>query len=215
MTTRIYLIRHAETEATEEDRFAGMRDLPLTPEGREHAEELATRLQGFEMDAIYSSPLRRAMETAESVGAPHRLPVRVVDALREIDHGHWEGLKRAEVERKFPEEYAAYERDPLDFAPQGGETARAVVERAVPALQQIVRTHPNGQIAVVSHKATNRLLIGYFLGIDLKRYRDKLGQRATCLNVLDFKNETQVKLMLLDDISHYGICAAPDEPYVV
>ncbi len=215
MPTRIYLIRHAETEATEEDRFAGMRDLPLTPEGREHAEELATRLQSFRIDAVYSSPLKRAKETAELVAAPHGLVVSTVGELREIDHGHWEGLKRAEVEKKFPEEYAAYERDPLDFAPQGGETARAVVERAVPALQQIVRAQPDRQVAVVSHKATNRLLIGYFLGIDLKGYRDKLGQRATCLNVLDFTSEVQAKLMLMDDISHYEICAPPDMPYVV
>ncbi len=215
MPTRIYLIRHAETETTIEDRFAGSQNLPLAPEGREHSDELATRLKGFPMDAAYASPLKRAMETAQIVATPHGITVTPVEALREIEHGHWEGLTRAEVEQKYPDEYAAYERDPLDFAPQGGTSAKSVVERAVPALLAIVRAHPNGAVVVVSHKATNRLLIGYFLGIDLKRYRDKIGQRPTCLNVLDFTSETQVKLMLLNDISHYEICAPPDSPYVV
>ncbi|MGB8649005.1 MAG: histidine phosphatase family protein [Anaerolineae bacterium] len=215
MATRIYLIRHAETEVTLEDRFAGVRDLPLAPEGREHAEELATRLKGFRIDAVYASPLMRTMETARRVADEHGLTVTPVDALREISHGHWEGMTRAEVEEKYPDEYAAYERDPLDFAPEGGESAGSVIARAAPALLEIVRAHPDQDVAVVSHKATNRLLISYFLGIDPKRYRDKLGQRPTCLNVLDFTGEAQVRLMLLNDISHYSICAPLDSPFFV
>ncbi len=215
MPTRVYLIRHAETETTIEDRFAGSRDLALNPEGREHASELATRLEGFRIDAVYASPLNRAMETARAIAEGHHVDVTPVDALREINHGHWEGLTRAEVEARYPDEYAAYERDPLDTAPEGGESANSVVARAVPALLAIVRAHPGGELAVVSHKATNRLLICYFMGIDLKRYRDKIAQRPTCLNVLDFDGETQVKLSLLNDISHYEICAPPDSPFVV
>ncbi len=215
MPTRVYLVRHGETQATEEDRFAGRRNLPLSPEGRAHAKELATRLRGFPIDAVYSSPLHRAMETARLIAEPHGLTVKAVEALREIDHGHWEGMTRSQVEEKYPEEYAAYERDPLDFAPEGGEPASAVVKRAVPALLELVREYPEGQIVVVAHKATNRLLIGYFLGIDLRKYREKLGQRAACLNLLDFTGEAQAKLMLLNDISHYGICAPPEDKFVV
>ncbi len=215
MATRIYLIRHAETETTIEDRFAGSQDMPLAPEGREHAEELATRLAQFRIDAVYSSPLHRATETAQMVADRHGVSVVSVDALREISHGHWEGMSRAEVEQKYPDEYADYERDPYDFHPEGGDSAKSVVERAAPALIEIVRNHPDGNVAVVSHKATNRLLIGYFLGIDLKRYRDLIAQRAACLNVLDFSSETQCKLFLLNDISHYEICAPPESPYVV
>lgn len=200
---------------TEEDRFAGLRDLPLTAKGREHASGLALRLKGFQLDALYSSPLQRAMETARILAEPHALGVTVVGGLSELDQGHWEGMTRAEVESQFPGEYAAYERDPLDFKPEGGETARAVAERAVPALLGLLQAHPNHTIGVVSHKTTNRLLIAYFIGIDLRRYRDRLGQRPACLNVLDFASESQVKLILLNDISHYEICAPPDEEYVV
>ncbi len=215
MATRIYLIRHAETETTIEDRFAGSANLPLAPEGREHAEELATRLKQFDIDAVYASPLKRAMETAQMIAETRGLSVVPVDALREIAHGHWEGMTRAEVEQKYPDEYAAYERDPFDSAPEGGESAKSVIERAAPALIAIVRAHPDESVAVISHKATNRLLIGYFLGIDLKRYRDLIAQRAACLNVLDFSSETQCKLFLLNDISHYEICAPPESPFVV
>ncbi len=215
MATRIYLIRHAETETTIEDRFAGSQDLPLAPEGREHAEELATRLKQFRMDAVYVSPMHRAIETGQIIADPHGLKVIPMDALREISHGHWEGMTRAEVEQKYPDEYAAYERDPLDSCPEGGESAKSVIERVAPALIQIVRAHPDASVAVVSHKATNRLLIGYFLGIDLKRYRDLIAQRPACLNVLDFSSETQAKLFLMNDISHYEICAPPESPYVV
>lgn len=215
MTTRVFLIRHAETEATKEDRFSGATDVPLTPEGREHACGLATRLREIKLDAVYASPLMRAMETARIIAEPHSLSVNSNEDLTEINSGHWEGLTRAEVEKQFPEEYEKYERDPLDFAPEGGESARRVADRAEPAFLQIVRAHPNQQIAVVSHKTTNRLLIGIVLGIDLKRYRDRLAQRPACLNVLDFADATQAMLTLLNDVSHYEICAPSDGEYWV
>jgi broad specificity phosphatase PhoE len=215
MSTRIFVIRHGETEVTQEDRFAGTGDWALSEVGRNHACGLATRLRGFRLDAVYSSPLRRALETATIVAEPHAVPVTPVEDLREINHGHWEGMTRAEVERQFPDEYAAYERDPLDFHATGGEPARAVAERAVPALLRIVRAHLNQQIALVSHKTTNRLMIGFLLGIDLRRYRDLLAQRPACLNTLDFATENQVMLSLLNDVSHYEICAPSDGEYLV
>jgi broad specificity phosphatase PhoE len=215
MSTRVFLIRHAETEVTQEDRFAGSGDWALSEVGRNHACGLATRLKAFHLDAVYSSPLRRALETATIVAEPHSVPVIPVGDLREINHGHWEGMTREQVEKQFPDEYAAYEGDPLDFQADGGEPARAVAERAVPALQQIVRAHPDQQIALVSHKTTNRLLIGYMLGIDLRRYRDLLAQRPACLNTLDFATESQVMLSLLNDVSHYEICAPSDGEYLV
>lgn len=215
MSTRVFVIRHAETTVTQEDRFAGVGDVALSEVGREHACGLATRLRGFQLDAVYSSPLRRAVETAEIVAESHATPVIPVDALREINHGHWEGLTRGQVETNFPDEYASYQRDPLDFQVEGGEAASAVAARAVPAILQIVHAHPNQQIAVVSHKTTNRLLIGSFLGIDLRRYRDLIAQRPACLNVLDFADEGRIMLSLLNDVSHYEICAPSIGEYIV
>lgn len=215
MTTRLFLIRHGETEVTQEDRFAGLDDQPLSTTGRDHVCGLASRLKTFRLDAVYTSPLRRAVETATMIAEPHGVPVMQVDDFREINHGHWEGMTRAEVEAKFPDEYVAYERDPLDFHAEGGEAAREVAKRAVPAMEAIVRSHPDQQIVLVSHKTTNRLLVGYLLGIDLRRYRELLGQRPACLNVLDFTAESLAMLSLLNDVSHYEICAPSNGDYIV
>lgn len=203
MTTRLFLVRHAETQLTAEDRFAGSTDVLLSEKGREQVRSLAHRLESFHPAAIYASPMSRTVETAEILAAPHRMPVRTDPRLREIDHGRWEGLTRHEVESRFPLEAGLWMADPYRFAPIGGETGKAVVERAVPAIKDIVSAHRAELVFVVSHKATIRLIIGYYLGIDLSGYRDRLDQRPACLNALEFKNPESARLTLLNDVSHY------------
>src|SRR6266542_6553943 len=130
MTTRVYLVRHGATTLTAEDRFAGETDVLLSEEGREQARRLAARLAGEPIAAFYASPMSRTMETARIVAEPHGLEVAPRDGLREISHGHWEGRKRAEVEKLFPEEYARWEADPFSSAPSGGESGLAVTARS-------------------------------------------------------------------------------------
>ena len=126
------------------------------------------------------------------------------DGLREIDHGRWEGLRRSEVEAQFPAEYAAWEEDPFTFAPEGGEAGLSVLARALPAIREIVLTHPDQNVLVVSHKATIRLLVSSLMGFDARGYRDRLDQHPACLNVLDFKDPVRARLMLFNDVSHYA-----------
>jgi broad specificity phosphatase PhoE len=135
--------------------------------------------------------------------APHRLTPRTTDALREIDHGRWEGLTRQEVERGFPEEYAGWEADPFTFAPEGGEAGIHVLARALPVLREIVARHADASVLVVSHKATIRLLISSLLGFDARGYRDRLDQHPCCLNIIDFRDTVRARLMLFNDVSHY------------
>ena len=106
--TTILLARHGETEWNREGRFQGHADPPLNATGRAQAAELAAGLKGVELAAVYSSPLRRALETAELVAAEHGLEPVAVDALREVDVGFWEGLTRPEVEARFPEQLARW-----------------------------------------------------------------------------------------------------------
>lgn len=204
MTTRILLIRHGTTTLSAEDRFAGSMDVELSEEGQQQAVLLAERLAGDPIAAIYSSPLRRTRDTASLLGQPHGLVPVVRDGLREIDHGRWEGLRRAEVEARFPQEYAAWEADPFTFAPQGGETGLSVMARALPVIRELVMTHATMSVAVVSHKATIRLIISSLLGFDARGYRDRLDQSPACLNVLDFKDTVRARLMLFNDTSHYA-----------
>jgi len=204
MTTRIFLVRHGATVLTAEDRFAGATDVELSDEGREQARRLAIRLSRERIAAIYASPLGRTVETATILAQPHKLDVQTRDGLREISHGRWEQMTRREVEQQFPEEAAAWEKDPYTFAPVGGESGLTVTARALPVLMDIVRAHSSGNVLVVSHKATIRLLLSSILGFDPRRYRDNLDQNPAALNIVDFKDPVNARLTLFNDTSHYA-----------
>lgn len=204
MTTRIYLVRHGATVLSAEDSFAGATDVALSEEGRGQARSLAERLAGEPIAAFYASPMSRTMETARILAQPHSLEVRPRDGLREISHGHWEGKKRAEVEKLYPEEYARYEADPFSTSPPGGESGLAVTARALPALLAIVEENRGKQALLVSHKATIRLLVCSVLGLDPRAYRDRLDQSPASLNILDFKDAAHARLSLFNDTSHYS-----------
>lgn len=178
-------------------------NVKLSREGIFQAEQLARRLANDPIAAIYASPLERTLQTAAILAEPHHLPVLQRDGLREISHGHWEGLSRAEVETQFAEEYTAWEEDPFTFAPQEGEAGVNVIARALPVIREIVVQHRGQNVLVVSHKATIRLLISSLLGFDVRGYRDRLDQSPACLNVLDFKDPVRARLMLFNDVSHY------------
>jgi len=202
VTTRVYLVRHGATVFSE-DRFAGETDVPLSEIGRAQARALGARLAGDPIDAFYASPLDRALETARLVAAPHGREVVPRAELREISHGRWEQKTLAEVESLYPGEHARWESDPFSFAPEGGETGLAVMARALPALLEIVASHPDGRVLAVSHKATIRLLVSALLGFDARGYRDRLDSSPAGLSILDFREPSRARLALFNDTSHY------------
>jgi probable phosphoglycerate mutase len=165
---------------------------------------LAARLRGENITAVYASPLDRTAETARILAEPHQLQVQTRDGLREISHGRWEQMTRKDVEQAFPDESAAWEKDPYTFAPAGGESGLAVIARALPVLMDIVREHPASCVLVVSHKGTIRLLLSSLLGFDPRRYRDNLDQSTAALNIVDFKDAASPRLTLFNDTSHYA-----------
>lgn len=201
--TRLLLVRHGETTATEAGRFAGASDVPLSDAGRDQARRLSARLAPERLAAVYTSPLVRCVDTARTLAEPHGLPVERRDDLREIDHGRWEGLRRDEVKARFAEEYAAWVEDPFSFAPEGGTSGAQVVARAVPALREIAGSHPGRRVLVVTHKGVIRLALAILLGLDPRRYRDRIDQLPCALNVLDFEG-AGVRLRIANDVSHYA-----------
>jgi len=209
------MIRHGATVLSAEDRFAGATDVALSDEGREQTRRLAERLSSEKIVAVYASPLGRTVETAGILAAPHKLEVQTRDGLREISHGRWEQLTRREVEERFPEEAAEWEKDPYTFAPVGGESGLAVTARALPVLIELVRQHRGENIMVISHKATIRLLLSSLLGFDPRRYRDNLDQKPAALNIVDFRDTTRARLTLFNDTSHYDKAgkAIPEVPH--
>ena len=203
MTTRVYLIRHGATGLSSENRFSGGTDVDLSETGRWQAGRLAERLADDRITAVYCSPMRRTLETATIIATQHGLEPVLQPGLREIHHGHWETMSRDQVEASFPEEYAAWQSDPFTFAPQGGESGLSVMARALPVVRELVVRHIDENIALVSHKATIRLLISSLLGFDARGYRDRLDQSPACLNILDFRDPVHARLMLFNDVSHY------------
>jgi probable phosphoglycerate mutase len=147
--TTILLARHGETDWNREGRFQGWADPPLNATGRAQAVDLSVELMAEELAAVYSSPLRRAYETAEVVAASRGLEPVTVDALREVDVGSWSGLSRAEIEQRFPEQYARW----LDYGQgwEDGETYEQMVDRVVEALQELAEARDGERILAVTH----------------------------------------------------------------
>lgn len=204
MVTRLFLVRHGATNATQENRFSGASGAELSEEGRWQVAQLGERLAQQQLAAIYSSPLSRALDTARIIAGHCSLKPVIREGLREIDHGHWEGRTREEVERQFAQEYAAWEEDPFTYAPPGAESGVAVLARALPVIRDIVTSHTGKSVLVVSHKATLRLILSSLLAFDPRGYRDRLDQSPACLNVIDFKDPVRARLMLFNDTSHYA-----------
>lgn len=194
-----------------EDRFAGALDVELSDAGRRQAEALGHRLAEQPLAAAYSSPMRRTVDTAQLVLSGRAIEPATVPGLRETDHGIFEGRTRGEVEAAHPDVYRHWERDPFTFAPEGGETGLAVLSRALPAFLGIVTRHPEDPVLVVSHKATIRLLIGHFLGLEFRGYRDRLDMSPCGLSILDVRQDAQARLVLYNDVSHYATLPGPME----
>ena len=158
--TTVILIRHGETDWNRERRFRGRAPVPLNARGRQEAELTAQRVAAnWKINAIYSSPVVRAMETAEPLGRLTRLPIHLSEPFADLDYGLWQGRLPAEVVLSHPEELEAWLREPAAVRIPGGETLAEVEVRATSELAAIVSWHPAEAIAIVSHTEVNRLVI--------------------------------------------------------
>jgi alpha-ribazole phosphatase len=149
--TKLILVRHGQTDWNREGRYQGQSDPPLNLTGRQQAQLLADKLADRPLDAIYSSDLRRATETAQIIAQRHGLPVRQDQRLREINQGEWEGLRVSEIITRYPQIWAVGQHDPLQMRAPGGEAPAEVAERVWAAISDIARVHPAGAVLIVSH----------------------------------------------------------------
>jgi broad specificity phosphatase PhoE len=167
--TTILLARHGESDWNHTKRWQGHADRPLTELGREQARVLAGHLAGTDLDAVYSSDLQRARETAEIVAATRGLDVTTVPELREVDVGSWSGLTRTEAQARFPEGFARWVAGREGWA--DGETYEELGERVVGAVRRLAADHPNGRVLVVAHGGSIRAVHAAALGVDVHAYR--------------------------------------------
>ena len=166
--TAVVLVRHGQTAWNAERRFLGATDLPLDPVGERQVAALGERIGGT-FDAVYTSPLLRARQTARVLAPPEAIPV---DGLRELGHGALEGLDGEAGVREFPEFFAAFAADPTDARVSGGETFREVRDRALAALRAIAAGHaPGARIAVVAHQVVVSTALCTLAGEPLSAWR--------------------------------------------
>ena len=165
---RLLLIRHGESTANAEGRWQGHADFSLSERGRRESERLAERLAAWPIDALYTSPLRRARETAETVAA--RLGLALVEqaALMEFDAGEMSGLTREEVLERFPEYVEARRAGRTDVLVPGMESPDGFRRRVQSALEEIIAAHPQGTVAVVTHGGPIGFICRHALGLPME-----------------------------------------------
>jgi broad specificity phosphatase PhoE len=160
--TRVFLIRHGETDWNRDGICMGQLDIPLNERGKRQAELAAERLSGESIDVIYASDLSRALETAQMIAARHGLEPIVRRDLRELHYGHWQGYTREEVEVLYPEAYSVSATD-MGFRPKAGESRLELHERALRAFHEIVEKHSGQTVAIVAHGGVIRSVVNHIL----------------------------------------------------
>ncbi|MBW3628806.1 MAG: histidine phosphatase family protein [Gemmatimonadetes bacterium] len=185
MTTRVCLIRHGETEWNRCGLLQGTSDIPLNEAGRGQARTLAARLAEVSLDAAYTSPLRRARETAELVLTRHPgVGLEVLPELREISYGLWQGRGIAPAGRCSPSLEWRWRDDPWRVRFPGGETLAEVKARACKAWHRILTAHPGGTVLISGHGHVNRVLLIHALGWPPERFW-RIEQPNGCCCVLE------------------------------
>jgi alpha-ribazole phosphatase len=187
--TRVIFVRHAEPDASALGRCYGRLDVELSEEGRRHAGALGTALAGFSVRALYSSPLRRAEETARLIGARLDLEPRIHPGLTEIDFGELEGRTYDEIAASEPELYRLWMERPTTVRFPGGESYAELSARVGDVLAEIRREHGGSVVAVVAHGGVIRAMLALALGL-----RDdevfKIPQNYGGISIVDWSGDT-------------------------
>lgn len=202
MTLSLYFLRHGQTALSRNDVFCGSGlDPELTAEGLEMAHAFADYCRDKPWAGIYSSGLRRAITTAQPLGEALKLELNVRDELKEIAYGKWEGLSKEIVERQYHDDYISWLADPAWHPPTEGEAAVVIARRGLSVVEEIKSRFRDGNILIVSHKATIRIILCSLLGIDVGRFRYRLVCPVGSVSVVEFTSHGPL-LTALADRSH-------------
>lgn len=193
----LYCIRHGSTAWTDEARYTGTSNPPLTQMGRQEAQATASYLTGLSFDAAISSPLMRCRETCEIISQYVQLckPPCFDRRAQEIFYGEWEGKTRAELLASNPTAFDNWDRDPTLTAPPGGESVAMVWVRLESLLSELL-TQNLQRVLLVSHRTVLRILVAQALNIPLGLYRQRLDHAPAAVTVLDLKSPREGKLLL-------------------
>lgn len=199
--TRVYLIRHCTTDSNVKGIFQGSIDIELGAQGLAQAKCLARRFRETALDAVYSSPLKRARQTAAAICENYPFAPVVENRLRELNGGLLEGNSSTVNDERFPECMAHLSFRPALFRAPQGESCREVYDRMIAAMDDIVRAHPDGAIAVVSHGLAIQLYLGYVKGVAFEQMEHYIVGNGA-VNVLDYDRDLHVSARRVNDEEH-------------
>ena len=192
---RLILVRHGETRLNKENRIQGLSHAPLNATGRAQASAIAEVLEEDLHFELYSSPVPRALETAQIIADTLRLPLTPLKALEEADAGRLDGLTGREMRLHHPEFAEQWTRDAATVCMPGGESLVQVQERAWRAIEELAGRHPNDTVVAVSHNFTIQTVICRFLDVPL-RNAQRFKQDIGCITRLDLSPPKGVLLSL-------------------
>jgi len=201
--TCIVLVRHGQTEWNRVERFRGRADVPLNETGLAQAEATGWRVASeWKPIAIYSSPLSRAVKTAEAIARHFSLPVQIHPGIADIDFGQWQGLTPDEVKTHWPEIHHAWYYAPHTARIPGGETLDDLRTRGMTAVNELAARHAGQTIVLVGHTVINRVILLGVLGLGNDRFW-RLQQDTCAINVFDADTQTgDFTLVSLNDTCH-------------
>lgn len=194
---KLFLIRHGQTDWNLNRRFQGQSDVPLNETGRQQANALAGRLSNQSFDAIYSSDLRRAAETAGMICASK---IHFGTGLREVNFGDWEGLTYDEIKERYPDSLATWERNVYSSSPPNGETLEDLEKRVQSFLNDLIQKHNDQTVLVVAHGGVLQVLVCLALKLPPEMYWQFYLSTAS-LSQISFYPAGAI-LNLLNDTSH-------------
>ncbi|WP_055073873.1 histidine phosphatase family protein [Pseudanabaena sp. 'Roaring Creek'] len=186
MSLNLYLLRHGETTYSITGGYCGELDPDLTDNGVKMAIAFGKAHQAIAWDAVFVSPMKRTIATAKPLCEAIGAEMQFREGLKELRYGKWEGLSNEFVRENYKDDYLRWLSEPAWNPPTGGETAVQLASRASLVVAEIQEIYPSGNVLVVSHKATIRVILCNLLGIDLGRYRDRIDVPAASLSVVQF-----------------------------
>jgi probable phosphoglycerate mutase len=202
LTLTLYFLRHGQTPLSREDVFCGSGlDPELTAEGLEMARGFAEAYRHASWSAVYSSPLRRTVATAQPLCETLNLQTELRDELKEIGYGKWEGQTKEAINLAYHDDYLQWLADPAWYPPTDGEMAVAIARRTLRVIEEIKGRFTTGNVLVVSHKATIRIALCGLLGIDVGRFRYRLSCPVGSVTIVEF-GESGPLLKVLADRTH-------------
>jgi len=197
---RIILIRHGQTEWNRDERFRGRVDIDLDEMGLRQAEAAAQRIAQWEVAAIYSSPLKRAMTTAEIIANRLGLTVEPLEGINDMDFGVWQGLSIGEVKENYPEFFDLWRYSPQRLKIPEGESLEDVQNRVAATIDDLVAKYENGTVALVTHRVVCKVLLCHLLGLDNSHFW-QIAQDATAINLFEVRGGITT-VRLINDTCH-------------